>query len=223
MKIKFSIIIPIYNCQNSIEILIIKIVQKISLYSSSFEIILIDDDSLDGSWKILKSLRNKYKKIKIFKNKKNIGQHPTIIKGLSHSKGEDIFIMDGDLQDDPKYFHRFIKKKKNNNTCVFGSVYSNNEKGYLSYLFWKIFSYLTNINKPYRSTSFCLIPKSSAIKLLKLKIRGFIYGDLYKLNEKIEFINYKKNKKKNYRLGYTYFKLILFGLKILSFYIFTSK
>ncbi|MDA8688273.1 glycosyltransferase [Candidatus Pelagibacter bacterium] len=223
MKIKFSIIIPIYNCQNNLELFIIKTVQKMSLCSSSFEIILIDDGSMDKSWDILKSLKNKYKKIKIFKNKKNIGQHPSIIKGLSHSKGESIFIMDGDFQDDPKYFNKFINKKKNNNTCVFGLVHTNNEKGYLSYLFWTIFSYLTNIDKNYRSTSFCLIAKSSAIKLLKLKKRGFIYGDLYKLNEKIEFITYRKNKKIKNSSGYTYLRLILFGLKILSFYIFTSK
>ena len=221
MKIKFSIIVPVFNCQSTIEKLTIKIIKEISLYSYSFEIILVDDFSQDKSWDILKNLRNKNKKIKIFKNKKNIGQHLTIIKGLSKSKGRNIFIMDGDLQDDPKNFIKFIKKK-DNKTCLFGLVPSDNHKGYFSYLFWKIFSYFTKINKNYRSTTFCLIPRNSAMKLLKLKNIGFIYAELYKLNEKIKFVAYKKNKKIESRKGYGYLKLIFFSLKILYIYIFTK-
>ena len=213
-----AIILPVFNGEKTLNNTVNSLLDQ---SHSNFILYICDDGSKDGSYDIMEKYKSK--KIKIFKNKKNIGQHSTIIKGLSHSKGESIFIMDGDFQDDPKYFNKFINKKKNNNTCVFGLVHTNNEKGYLSYLFWTIFSYLTNINKHYRSTSFCLIAKSSAIKLLKLKKRGFIYGDLYKLNEKIEFITYKKNKRKKDRSGYTYPKLILFGLKILSFYIFTSK
>ena len=117
--------------------------------------------------------------------------------------------MDGDLQDDPKNFIKFIKKK-DNKTCLFGLVPSDNHKGYFSYFFWKIFSYFTKINKNYRSTTFCLIPRSSAMKLLKLKNIGFIYAELYKLNEKIKFVAYKKNKKIESRKGYGYLKLIFF-------------
>ena len=43
MKIKFSIIVPVFNCQSTIEKLTIKIIKEISLYSYSFEIILVDD------------------------------------------------------------------------------------------------------------------------------------------------------------------------------------
>tara|TARA_B100001059_G_C17824077_1_gene580221 strand:+ start:113 stop:781 length:669 start_codon:yes stop_codon:yes gene_type:complete len=222
MKIKYSIIVPVYNCQYIIEKLTIKIIKEIKLYSYSFEIILVDDNSQDKSWDILKNLRDRSKKIKIFKNKKNIGQHLTVIKGLSRSKGENIFIIDGDLEDDPKNFKKFIKKK-DNKTCLFGLVSSDNNKGYISYFFWTIFSYLTKINKNYRSTTFCLIPRSSAMKLLKLKNIGFIYAELYKLNENIEFVVYKKNKKSRIKKGYNYLKLILFGLKILFIYIFVKR
>lgn len=222
MKIKFSIVVPVYNCQNTIEKLTIKIIKEILLYSYSFEIILVDDNSQDKSWDILKNLRDRSKKIKIFKNKKNIGQHLSIIKGLSRSKGENIFIMDGDLEDDPKNFTKFIKKK-DNKTCLFGLVPPRNNKGYMSYFFWTIFSYLTKINKNYRSTTFCLIPRSSAMKLLKLKNIGFIYAELYRLNEKIEFVVYKKNKKNQIKTRYNNLKLILFSLKILFIYIFVKR
>ena len=78
MKIKFSIIVPVFNCQSTIEKLTIKIIKVISLYSYSFEIILVDDFSQDKSWDILKNLRNKkIKKLKYSKIKRisaNISQ-----------------------------------------------------------------------------------------------------------------------------------------------------
>ena len=194
MKIKFSIIVPVFNCQSTIEKLTIKIIKEISLYSYSFEIILVDDFSQDKSWDILKNLRNKNKKIKIFKNKKNIGQHLTIIKGLSKSKGRNIFIMDGDLQDDPKNFIKFIKKKRIIKPVCLGWCPQIIIKVIFLIFFGRFFIF-HKINKNYRSTTFCLIPRNSAMKLLKLKNIGFIYAELYKLNEKIKFVAYKKIKK----------------------------
>ena len=60
------------------------------------------------------------------------------------------------------------------------------------------------------------------MKLLKLKNIGFIYAELYKLNEKIKFVAYKKNKKIESRKGYGYLKLIFFSLKILYIYTFAK-
>ena len=63
MKIKFSIIVPVFNCQSTIEKLTIKIIKEISLYSYSFENNFSRRFfSQDKSWDILKNLRNKNKK-----------------------------------------------------------------------------------------------------------------------------------------------------------------
>ncbi len=111
---KFSIIIPIFNEMNNIEILIRKIC--INLKEVVFEIILVDDNSQDGTKKILKKIKAKNKRLNyiIRKNvKRDLSK--SIVLGLSKTKFENIIIMDGDLQHNPKYLPKICKtfSKKN--------------------------------------------------------------------------------------------------------------
>jgi len=111
---KFSIIIPIFNEMNNIEILIRKIC--ITLKEVVFEIILVDDNSQDGTKKILKKIKAKNKRLNyiIRKNvKRDLSK--SIVLGLSKTKFENIIIMDGDLQHNPKYLPKICKtfSKKN--------------------------------------------------------------------------------------------------------------
>ncbi len=111
---KFSIIIPIFNEMNNIEILIRKIC--ITLKEVVFEIILVDDNSQDGTKKTLKKIKAKNKRLNyiIRKNvKRDLSK--SIVLGLSKTKFENIIIMDGDLQHNPKYLPKICKtfSKKN--------------------------------------------------------------------------------------------------------------
>ena len=111
---KFSIIIPIFNEMNNIEILIRKIC--INLKEVVFEIILVDDNSQDGTKKILKKIKANNKRLNyiIRKNvKRDLSK--SIVLGLSKTKFENIIIMDGDLQHNPKYLPKICKtfSKKN--------------------------------------------------------------------------------------------------------------
>ena len=111
---KFSIIIPIFNEMNNIEILIRKIC--ITLKEVVFEIILVDDNSQDGTKKILKKIKAKNKRLNYI-IRKNIKRDlsKSIVLGLSKTKFENIIIMDGDLQHNPKYLPKICKtfSKKN--------------------------------------------------------------------------------------------------------------
>src|SRR6056300_1834746 len=97
-----TVISPIYNSSKIIEKFVKSILINLQKINHSFEIILIDDSSTDDSWKKLLRIKLIHKNIKIFKNKKNLGQHPTVKKALKKTKGDLIFILDCDLQDDPK-------------------------------------------------------------------------------------------------------------------------
>ena len=105
---KFSILIPTFNEMNNIETLIRKIC--IILKEVVFEIILVDDNSQDGTKKILKKIKAKNKRLNyiIRKNvKRDLSK--SIILGLSKTKFENIIIMDGDLQHNPKYLPKICK------------------------------------------------------------------------------------------------------------------
>lgn len=103
----FSIVVPIYNEEENINILYNEIKKELSNFTA-YEIIFINDGSTDGSKSILKSLE-KYKDTKIVQHQFNLGQSRSLLSGISSSKYETIVTLDGDGQNDPKDIIKLIK------------------------------------------------------------------------------------------------------------------
>ena len=114
---KISIIIPCYNEINTIE----KIIDKILLQETfDKEIIIIDDNSTDGTRDLLESIKDKYSKLII--NSKNYGKGYSIKQGISNATGDIILIQDADLEYDPSDYERLIRPIiLDNADVVFGS------------------------------------------------------------------------------------------------------
>ena len=105
---KFSIIIPTFNEVNNIEILINEIC--IFLQKKIFEIIVVDDNSQDGTKKILKKIKLKNNRLRyLIRKNVNRGLSKSIILGISKTKYENIIVMDGDLQHNPRYLPKLCK------------------------------------------------------------------------------------------------------------------
>ena len=119
---KFSIIIPIFNEKNNISLLTSRI--NLSLRKFKYEIIFIDDSSTDGSKEILLKLVKKYKNLKvIFRKNKDRDLSKSCSEGFEKSKFENIVVMDGDLQHNPKYISDMILIYKKIN-CDFNYKYN---------------------------------------------------------------------------------------------------
>ena len=106
---ELSIIIPIYNEAKNIKRLSLEI--KKNLKIKKFEIIFVDDDSKDNTVKILSEVYKKDKKVRFLIRKNKIKDlSKSCILGFNNSKYNNILVMDGDFQHDPKYIKRFIYK-----------------------------------------------------------------------------------------------------------------
>jgi len=100
---KFLIVIPVFNEKKNITILINKINYYLKHKDYDYEIIVVDDSSVDGSIEVLKKLIQKVKNLKvIFRNKKR-DLSKSCAEGFEFSKYDNILVMDGDLQHNPKY------------------------------------------------------------------------------------------------------------------------
>jgi glycosyltransferase involved in cell wall biosynthesis len=141
-----TIIIPCYNEVKTIEIIVNKIL-KLNKYE--FEIIIVDDYSIDGTREILKDkLSNKVSLI--IYNEKNYGKGYCIKKGIERSNGNIILIQDADLEYDPQDYPKLINPIINNYAdVVYGSRFvGGDEKRVL--FFWhtvanKILTLMSNI------------------------------------------------------------------------------
>ena len=120
MKKKISIVIPIFNERKNIIKLIYEIKKK--LFGVSYEVIFVDDNSDDGSIKILNQINSIDKRFHflLHKGKKDLTQ--SCFQGIHKTKNNLILIMDGDLQHNPTYIKPLLDKLiKNNSDLAIGS------------------------------------------------------------------------------------------------------
>ena len=94
-----SIVIPAYNEAESLKQLVDEIYETLQA-KYEYEIIIIDDGSVDNTWPVANKLLNK--NVKAIRFRKNLGKSAALDVGFLHAKGNVVITMDADLQDDPK-------------------------------------------------------------------------------------------------------------------------
>ena len=96
-----SIVIPLYNEDESIDELHSKIVSSLSNSSLNYEIIFIDDGSSDNSWNIINDVTKRVQYTRAIRFLTNYGKSMALSAGFKSTRGEVVVTMDADLQDDP--------------------------------------------------------------------------------------------------------------------------
>ncbi|MGB9695903.1 MAG: glycosyltransferase family 2 protein [Ignavibacteria bacterium] len=100
-EIYLSIIIPLYNEEESLKELSQQISSTLGQYTSNYEVIFIDDGSTDNSYKIIEEINSNDPRFKCIKLRKNYGKSAALSIGFREAKGHYVVTMDADLQDDP--------------------------------------------------------------------------------------------------------------------------
>lgn len=96
-----SIIIPIYNEVESVELLLRSIMEVLNKEAYVYELICVDDGSQDGTPQLLQELIVQFSQIKAVILRRNYGQTSAMAAGFHYAQGEILITMDGDLQNDP--------------------------------------------------------------------------------------------------------------------------
>ena len=118
---KILICCPTYNESDNIEILC----KKIFKINNNFHLLIIDDNSPDGTYKIVEKLKSKYKNLYLLKRKKKLGLGSAIREGMNYAlkkKYNALITLDADLSHNPKEIPLFINKLKRNDFII-GSRY----------------------------------------------------------------------------------------------------
>jgi polyisoprenyl-phosphate glycosyltransferase len=122
---KYSVVVPVYNGENSLQDLLEQIIEFFSSRNESFETIFIDDASSDGSWDTLKQLKNRYPDfVKLIQLAKNAGQHNATLCGILNARGEFSITIDDDLQE-PREIEKLILKQNESGADLVYGVYEN--------------------------------------------------------------------------------------------------
>ncbi len=117
---KLSIVIPLYNEEESLNPLTNEIRKALKPINIGYEVIFIDDGSNDNSLKNLKEICRTDKRFKFISFRKNYGKSAALQMGFRNVTGDVVVTMDADLQDDPGEIYNLIKKLEEGNDLVSG-------------------------------------------------------------------------------------------------------
>ncbi len=117
---KISVVIPVYNEEKNIPILISRLLGILKEISFSWEVILVDDGSTDSSFKALKAAADKDERVKVLRFLRNFGQTQAISAGIDRSSGDVIVLMDADLENDPQDIPNLLNKIREGYDVVSG-------------------------------------------------------------------------------------------------------
>jgi len=148
--IDLSIVIPIYNERESIEKLYKKLDEALSRINLKYEVLLIDDGSIDGTFNELLKIHRKNRLYKIIRFRKNFGQTSAISAGFSYAEGEVVVTLDADLQNDPQDIPVLLEKLNEGYDIVSGWRKNRKDKAvtrrFPSIIANKIISKLTGVH-----------------------------------------------------------------------------
>ena len=121
MAKSLSIVIPVYNSQDSLPILVEEINRVMEIEGFEHEIILVNDGSQDDSWHIIEELTSVFPGIRAFNLMRNYGQHNALLCGIRQAKNEVIITLDDDLQHPPAEIPKLLEKLDEGYDVVYGA------------------------------------------------------------------------------------------------------
>ena len=175
---QISVVIPLYNEEDSLIELHEKIVSNLENFLIDYEIIFIDDGSIDSSWSVIKNLCSSSKKTKGVQFLTNYGKSMALSEGFKLAKGKIVVTMDADLQDDPKEIIPLYKMITENN---YDLVSGWKKKRYDSLIFKNLPSKLFNFAARL-SSGISLNDFNCGIKVYKKEVAKSIslYADMHR-------------------------------------------
>jgi len=107
-NVEISVVVPVYNEQANLPILISKLVEVFDRQGSLYEMIFVDDGSSDGSRKLLKEMVSQVPSLRVVGLKQNRGLSTALLAGMREARGKIIVTLDSDLQNDPGDIPRLL-------------------------------------------------------------------------------------------------------------------
>src|SRR5712671_200114 len=106
---KYSIVVPFHNEQESVTALYDRLKAVMEATGDTFELVFVDDGSLDRTYKLLREIVTIDSRVVVVKLRRNFGQTSALAAGFAHAQGEFVIAMDGDLQHDPDDIPKFLE------------------------------------------------------------------------------------------------------------------
>lgn len=219
---ELSVVIPCYNEVESVRELHRRVsdVCKNSEVKS-YEIILVNDGSSDGTLEIMKEILAKDPHLVVVDLSRNHGHQLALSAGLAQATGDYIFILDADLQDPPELLGPMMKRAQSGVDVVYGERVKREGETFFKLIcakvFYRFLSYMSDVHIPENVGDFRLISKRVLNELNNMPERQrFIRGMIAWIGFKQEAFPYERKARYAGVTKYPFFKLVHFAFDAIS-------
>jgi dolichol-phosphate mannosyltransferase len=171
---QISVIVPVYGCAGCLEVLCYRLTSVLSVLSSSYEVILVDDRSADGAWAQIENIAKEFDSIYGVRLSRNFGQHVAMTAGLECSRGEYVILIDCDLQDPPEIIPTLVEKINEGYDYVLArriSRTTHSLRVFASTLYFAVFNRLNSTNIDPACGTLSILSRKVVNAILSIKDR----------------------------------------------------
>jgi polyisoprenyl-phosphate glycosyltransferase len=215
-----SIIIPVYNNSSTLHELAMRI--TLTLKNEKYEIIFINDGSVDDSREILKGIVKEFRQVRVISFSRNFGQHPAISAGFERARGDKIILMDADLQDRPENIPLLIDNLKGNIDIVY-TIRHDKQKMFFRDMTSNFFHYLMakqiRTKMPRNIGTFSLFSRKVLEAILQYKEVNILFGPLlYSVGFQYCCVPIERDQRLNSKSSYSFIKRLELGVNSIISY-----
>lgn len=116
-----SVVVPVYNSEESLPLLVARLEPVLRSCAERFEILLVNDGSRDGSWRVIEQLAAAHPWVRGVNLMRNYGQHNTLLCGIRLARGDLVVTSDDDLQNPPEEIPKLVAKLAEGYDVVYGT------------------------------------------------------------------------------------------------------
>jgi polyisoprenyl-phosphate glycosyltransferase len=167
-----TIVVPVYNSRGTLQLLADRVLRAMDAAQLSFELVLVDDGSADGSFSELQRLSKMHPFVRGFRLSRNFGHQAALVIGLQESRGDFVAIIDDDLQDPPEILPGFFKRLDEDADVVYGVRRERKEgfvKKFLYAAFYRILQKLSRVEIPLDAGDFCVMKRCVVDAMLRFQ------------------------------------------------------
>ena len=176
-----SIVVPVYDEEPTLDVLVRRVVDVLEATGDSFELVLVDDGSRDGSWDRMRALAARDRRLVLVRLSRNFGHQIAVTAGIDAARGEAVVLMDADLQDPPEVVPEMIARWREGFDVVYGRRTQRHGESLFkratAAAFYRLIRRLTNIDIPEDTGDFRLMSRRVVEVLKQLRERNrFVRG-----------------------------------------------
>jgi len=215
-RIQISVVVPCYNEEAMLQLLYGRLRGVVDEWGVDYEVILVNDGSSDRTGEIMDAIHAADRRWKMIHLARNFGHQLALWTGLRAAQGDIVVVLDADLQDPPELLPKMFQKWTEGYDVVYGVRRRRKEnvfKRAAYYSFYRLLSYLAEVEVPLDSGDFCLMDRS-VVQLIRSvpDRRPFIRGLRAWVGFRQFGLEYDRQERAAGEVKYTFRKLVQLAL-----------